>query len=236
MESATFFYKFQIMLRLRFYFLILVLVFWTDCGRADEHVWGTLTYYINDSKQAVITGATSKNITAISIPPTVNYKGVDYEVIVRTNAFRNYKQLRKLVIEDCDKMMDAHYPVNNGFVDSGCPFEGCPLSDIYVGRNLSFTNGSGYFTLTSTASAIKLTFGGKATLASLLTLDKSWFTKITHLCLGGEIETFYENTFKEMTGLKHLTILEGTGKFDPICLRGSNWIRLISKGLRLAGR
>ena len=98
------------------------------------------------------------SLTAIVIPEGVTSIG-DY-------AFDNCTALKKVIIEDGSTTLSLgyNYYYNNGSTGQGL-FYDCPLEEVYLGRNLSYSSGSsyGYSPFYNNDALIKVTIGNEVT-------------------------------------------------------------------------
>lgn len=178
-----------------------------------------LNYAIaEDSPNSVtVTGATSKDITSVSIPATVTYNGKTYPVgYVKYNAFDNYTSLRSVRFEDSELPICCELQ-NSQMITFSSPFDNCPIEEYYFGRNQGhiYSDGSvraDNMLLASTAESVSLIYAGCTTaLESKAQLFSSISaSKITSVAIGGDIKRFGTGVFSECTNLKTVTLLPGT--------------------------
>ena len=74
----------------------------STAGQAMAFTVDGINYTLKNG-EAMVTGATSRDITSLLIPATVDYEGKTYPVNeIRHTAFNNYKTLRYVRFEDSD--------------------------------------------------------------------------------------------------------------------------------------
>lgn len=74
----------------------------STAGQAMAFTVDGINYTLKNG-EAMVTGATSRDITSLLIPATVDYEGKTYPVnAIRHTAFNNYKSLRYVCFEDSD--------------------------------------------------------------------------------------------------------------------------------------
>jgi len=165
---------------------------------------------------ATLTGATSRNITSVTIPATVTSGGKTYPVNKITyNAFQNYPALRSVRIADSDTYLGCQPYKYGGQMFYQSPFKNCPIEEYYIGRNLAFGGPTSvqvdYFVIGSSVDCVDITFGGKMTFipARGFLFKEMDAGKLGGLTLGGELSNIHSLTFMDAINLKALTLKPG---------------------------
>ncbi len=175
-----------------------------------------LTYSVSNGV-ATLTGATSRNITSLTIPATITSGGKTYPVNKITyNAFHNYSSLRSVRIADSETYLGCQPYKYGGQIIYHSPFENCPIEEYYVGRNLAFGGPTSvqtdYFVIGSSADCVDITFGGHMTFipARGFLFKGMDAGKLGSLTLEGELSNINSQTFKDAVNLKTLTLKPGS--------------------------
>ncbi len=107
--------------------------------------------------------------------------------------------LTTLILEDGDKTLSIPTPYG------WSPWLGCPLTSLYLGRNLSFNNSS-YSAFKNNTTLTTLTIGEKVTKIPSNTFYNC--TRLTQVSIGESVETIGDSAFGGCTSLKSVTIPE----------------------------
>lgn len=172
--------------------------------------------YTVKSGIATVTGATSKNITSLTIPATVTYGGKTYPVnFIDHAAFNNYKSLREVIIEESDTYIGSPtYTSSTSTNTNTSPFVGCPIESYWIGRDICKKNGNSIsldiMRMATTASEISLTFtGGTTYVMNLASYHSTLVGKVTSVTLGGNIKEVHNKVFSTCPDIRSLTLLPG---------------------------
>lgn len=192
--------------------VVLTLMTWSQ---ASAFTVNGINYSVS-SGVATVTGATSKDITTLTIPATVTYNGTTYPVnFISHSAFNNYKSLREVIFEESDTYIGSPvYTGSMGTDTNTSPFVGCPIESYWLGRDICKKTGNSIATdimrLASTAPAVSLTFtGGTTYVMNLPFFHESVAEKVTSIALGGNIKEVHVNAFSKCNNLSNLTLLPG---------------------------
>lgn len=174
-----------------------------------------LNYSVSNN-EATLTGATSRNITEVTIPATVTSGGKTYPVNwITYNAFHGYKSIRSVHIDDSNAPLLCKPYKPSSMYQYMSPFKDSPVEEYYIGRNIA-RGGTGavyddYFVLGSTSGYVDLIFGGGITfLPNNAFLFKSLQpAQLRDLTIGGNISDWNNGAFNKCVKLRNLTLLEG---------------------------
>lgn len=165
---------------------------------------------------ATLTGATSRDITSLTIPATVTSGGKTYHVNgISHNAFHNYSSLRTVRIEDSETYLSCQPYKKSGQIFYHSPFENCPVEEYYIGRDMAERYGNGFLAdflvLGSSSSKVDIAFGGGVKyIPTKFVMYKSLQpSQITGLTIGGAIDEIGKEIFREAVNLKTLTLNPG---------------------------
>lgn len=131
----------------------------------------------------------NSNIGSITIPISV--------VSIGENAFDACYSLSSLTIEDSDEILVFEKGENNYYSE----FENCPLSTIYIGRDLAYSSSSPFFRKGSINS---VTIGNCVT-----EINNNLFIgceKIENILIPNSVKSIGERSFRDCSGLTSVTI------------------------------
>ena len=167
---------------------------------------GTYTVQIGEGSAAAIATST----TALTIPATVTNGGVTYTVTSIANAaFNGCTSLSVLTIEDSNETLEMGYgQAASSSSDTGKGlFKDCPLTTVYVGRNLSYSfntdnNQYGRSPFAFINTITNVTIGDAVTFIYAQLFRE---TGITSIVIPNQVTSLGKSAFYSCTALENIT-------------------------------
>lgn len=177
----------------------------------------TGTVQIGNGSSAAIATTT----TAITIPATVTNGDITYNVTEIANAaFNGCTSLSALTIEDSDETLTMGYGQS---VTSGTGkglFKDCPLTTVYVGRDLSYDTATkqGFSPFAQITTISTFTFGNNVTKIGAQFLRGC--SGITEIVVPAQVQSIGKSAFLQCTSLTNVTLPNGLTSISSYAFYG----------------
>ena len=162
------------------------------------------------------------SLTSITIPESVTK--------IDNCAFKYCTSLKEVIIKDSGETLYLGYndqTYNSNFVGQGL-FSSCPLETIYLGRNLSYSNGqsSGYSPFYNKTNLTSITIGDKVT-----SIEKDAFrgcSSLTTITIPEGVTQIGSSAFYDCSSLTAINIPESVTEIDEYTFRGCSSLTSIT--------
>ena len=178
---------------------------------------GNLNYSTESDGSVSVTGATNNKVESISIPSVVTYSGKEYVVrSIKYSAFKNYQNLREVIIEDGKgEMLVKGYKDNMAAMRYPSPFEGCHIDRFYYGRELGTkTINATYYWMKLGAGIKEVEIGNNATQVGQYLVKEC--VDMEKIIIGVSVVEFREKSFSNATSLREIEFSEGENQIHDI--------------------